>query len=462
MESGLPKVSFWKTIAPRERLGWVVYDWANSAFVLCVITVIGSAYFVGVFGAAAREGPPLRVGEAPALDFAGILLTAEAAWSFLIAASALVVALSSPLLGAIADGIGAKKRFLQVYCAVGVAATLGLWWGWPWWAVGLLILIGNIGFEGGNVYYNAFLPEIAPPGERDLLSSVGYAFGYLGGVIVLIAALLFFVPDAMVAQLGDVHDVFLVIGLWWGGFALITFATVRDRPAARKAGGLGGVIAEAWRELVRTVRGIRNYPNAALFLLAFLFYNDGIATLISNATPYALQNIYLDSSLTEKVGLSQLIPAIIIVQLVAFPGSLFCGWLATRFGEKAAIYFTLAVFTGVVAYGQVIQLITEFYVMSALIGLVLGGAQAVSRALFASLIPEGKSAEFFAFFALSAKFSAMIGPLVYGLLLLLTGSTRAALLSLVIFFIVGGGLLALVDVTEGREQARLAGSAAKT
>ncbi len=114
MESGLPKVSFWKTIAPRERLGWVVYDWANSAFVLCVITVIGSAYFVGVFGAAAQEGPPLRVGEAAALEFGGILLTAEAAWSFLIAASALIVALSSPLLGAIADGIGAKKRFLQV------------------------------------------------------------------------------------------------------------------------------------------------------------------------------------------------------------------------------------------------------------------------------------------------------------------------------------------------------------
>jgi UMF1 family MFS transporter len=276
-------------------------------------------------------------------------------------------------------------------------------------------------------------------------------------VVVLIASLLFLVPDALVAQLGTVHDTFLLVGLWWGGFALITFSVLRDRPGWAQWRELGKVVGSAGRELVATVRGVGRYPNAGLFLLAFLFYNDGIATLISNATPFALQNIYVDETLTEKIGLNQLIPAIILVQIVAFPGSLFCGWLATRFGEKRTIYLTLAVFTGVVAYGQVIQVVREFYIMAALIGLVLGGAQAISRSLFASLIPPGKNAEFFAFFALSSKFSAMFGPLIYGVMLLLTGSTREALLSLVAFFVLGGAILGFVNVRRGREQARVAG-----
>jgi UMF1 family MFS transporter len=452
----LERVSLGRSIATRERLGWVLYDWADSAFVLCVITVIGSAYFVGVFEAEAERAGALKVGDALALAIGGVAVTAEAAWSFIIAASALIVALSSPLLGAIADATGSKKRFLQVYCLSGALATAALWWGLPWWAVGLMILIGNIGFEGGIVFYNAFLPEIAPPGEQDLVSSWGYALGYIGGVIVLIAALLFLVPGALVAQLGNVRDSFILVALWWGGFAWITFSALQERPGRARWREAVAVVRAAGRELAATVHGIGRYPNAALFLLAFLFYNDGIATLISNATPYALQNVYLDRTLTEKVGLSQLIPAIILVQLVAFPGSLWCGWLAARYGEKRTIYFTLAVFTAVVAYGQVIQVVSEFYVMAALIGLVLGGAQAISRSLFASLIPRGKNAEFFAFFALSAKFSAMIGPLTYGLILLLTGSTREALLSLVAFFVLGGTILAAVNVQRGREQARAA------
>ena len=191
--------------------------------------------------------------------------------------------------------------------------------------------------------------------------------------------------------------------------------------------------------------------------MAFLLYNDGIATLISNVTPYALQNIYLDAALTEKITLNELIRAIILVQIIAFPGSLFCGWLATRYGEKPTIYFTLAVFTAVVTYGQVVQLVSEFYVMAAMIGLVLGGAQAISRSLFASFVPPGKSAEFFGFFALSSKFSAMFGPLVYSGLILLTGDTRLALLSLTVFFLAGGTMLYFVNVEKGRADAAQAG-----
>jgi MFS transporter, UMF1 family len=442
------KPSFWRTIATPERAGWIAYDWANSAYVLCVITVIGSAYFVGVFEAAARSAGGLTVGPAPALRVAGVAVTAEAAWSLIMGAAAAIVAFSTPLLGAMADAAGHKKRFMQVYCYAGVLATAALWLGLPWWAVGLLILVGTVGFEGGNVFYNAFLPEIAGPEEQDAVSSGGYAFGYIGGVVVLIASLIWFVPPR-----GDVHIAFLLVAAWWGGFALLTFSLLHERRALRERPTGVGPVRAAARELRRTLGHVMRMPQAALFLAAYLLYNDGIATLISNATPYALQNIYMDPAHTQHITLQALIVAIIMIQLIAFPGSVFCGWLATRVGEKPTLYLTLGVFAFVVTYAQVVSLVREFYVMAALIGLVLGGAQAISRSLFAKFVPPGRTAEFFAFFGLSEKMSAMLGPLVYGGLVLLTGQTRFALLSLTLFFLAGGTLLYFVNVQRGRADA---------
>lgn len=445
-DQGLTKRKKKRLIRTKAQWGWILYDWANSAFVLCVVTVLGSAYFLAVFDDAARSAGDLLVGQAVALRIGSVLFTAESAWSFIIAGAALFVAVSSPLLGAIADGGGSKKRFLQFYCALGVVATVALWWPMPWWAVGLLIWVGNIGFEGGNVFYNGFLPEIAEPHERNQLSSMGYAAGYLGGVLVLTASLAWFVPPR-----GNINDAFLLIGGWWGGFALLTFAWLEERPPAARVPSRR--LVAAWRELRATLRGLGRYPQAVRFLAAFLLYNDGIATLISNATPFALQNVYLDHTLTEKMGLTQLIPAIIMIQVLAVPSSLAFGRLANRFGEKAAIYATLVIFAGVVSYGQFVQVVGEFYFMAALIGLVLGGAQAISRALFASFIPAGKEAEFFAFFALSSKFSAFAGPLIYGSLLLLTGEPRLALLSLSGFFVAGGAVLFFVNVDKGKRDA---------
>ena len=437
----------WRAVFTRERLGFITYDWANSAFVLCVITVIGSKYFVAVFESAAEAAGGLRVGPALAVRVGGIALPAEAAWSFIIAASALLVALSSPVLGALADGAGIKKRFLGAYCAVGVVATLALWFQLPWWAVGALILVANIGFEGGNVFYNAFLPEVAGVREQNLVSSAGFSAGYVGGVLVLIAALFFFIPPK-----GSINDAFLLVGLWWGAFALVTFALMGERPPRSRA--QGNAVGRAFREVGATIKGISRYPQAALFLMAFLLYNDGIVTIISNVTPFALQNIYQDRTLTEKISISQLIQAIIMVQIIGAPATLIFGRVASRFGEKTAIYLTLAVYAGVVAYGQVVQVVSEFFIMAGLIGLVQGGAQAISRSLFASLIPEEKNAEFFGFFALSSKFSGFVGPFLYGALLLLTGDTRLALLTLLVFFVAGGAVLYFVDVERGRREAR--------
>lgn len=446
------KPGYWRTLVTRERVGWIAYDWANSAFVLCVITVIGAKYLVALFEAAAREAGDLMVGPAPALRVGGVALTAEATWSGVVGLSAAFVALSSPFLGAVADAGGIKRRFLQVYCALGVVCTLALWFPLPWWAVALLILVANIGFEGGNVYYNGFLPEIAGPREQDQVSSAGYAFGYIGGVLVLIAALFLFVLPGR-----DVRHAFLLVGVWWGGFALLTFAWVHERPSAHGHTTVAGVLGGAWRQLKGTVQSVSDNRPALLFLCAFLLYNDGIATLISNVTPFALQNVYLDATLTRKVGLQQIIYAIILVQVIGFPGALACGWLSTRIGEKRTLYLTLVVYTAVVSYAQVITVMKEFYVMAAAVGMVQGGAQAISRSLYASFVPPGRTAEYFALFALSSKFSAMIGPLVYGGLLLLTGETRLAVFSLAVFFVLGGVLLSMVNVERGRANAARGG-----
>jgi UMF1 family MFS transporter len=443
-----------RNAADRSWIGWMMYDWANSAFVLCVVSVIGAQYFIYVFEQAAQTAGGLRVGPAVAMNILGAVLPGEAVWSFLMSAAAFIVVITSPFLGTLADGWHVKKQFLRFYCLFGALATLLLVSPQPWWIVGALILAGTVGFEGGNVYYNAFLPEIADVEGQDRLSSWGFAAGYIGGVIVLIASLILFTPVLLNPPAGSIRYSFLLVALWWGGFGMLACALMRERAAGPRKGGLRWAATQSWRELIGTVRNLTRYPQTMKFLLAFLLYNDGIATLISNVTPYALQNIYLDRTLTEKIGTSQLIFAIIIVQLVAFPGSLFFGWLAGKIGQKGTIYLCIGVFIAAVTYGQVARIVTEFYLMAALVGWVLGGSQAISRALFAGFVPEGKSAEFFSFFALSDRVSAMGGPLVYGLLLWLTGNTRIALLSLTVFFLAGGLVLTLVNVEKGRQQAR--------
>jgi UMF1 family MFS transporter len=254
--------------------------------------------------------------------------------------------------------------------------------------------------------------------------------------------------------LGSIRNSFLLIALWWGGFGMLSCLLIQERVDGPRKGGLKWAVTQSWRELVTTIRHLARYPQTMKFLLAFLLYNDGIATLISNVTPYALQNIYLDATYTEKIGTTQLILAIVLVQLLAFPGSLFFGWLASRIGQKGTIFITLGMFIFAVTYGQWAKVVSEFYLMAGVVGWVLGGSQAISRALFAGFVPEGKNAEFFSFFALSDRVAAMLGPLVYGMLLWITGSTRVALLSLTLFFAAGALVLYFVNVEQGRRQAR--------
>ncbi len=422
---------------------WIFYDWANSAFVLCVMTVLGSAWFIALFERAAEEAGGLRVGPALALQLFGIKWTAEAFWSMLVGVSAGVAAFSALFLGAAADAQGRHKQFALTFCLLGSVATASQvfspWWGNSTWVVvALLIFIGNVGYESSNVFYNAYLPKLAAdPQKSAQLSSVGYAMGYAGGALVLLLILAWFIPQHLPAA-------FLLVGLWWGGFGTASLGWLpTTTPSRTNVKGLLNHLKESFRHLQRNAHALR-------FLLAFLLYNDGVATLISNATPYALQNIYTDASLTQKVGIQHLIPMILIIQLMNIPGSLFLGWLTNRSSEKTTIFLSLVAFSITILLAQWIRTLTALYGLAVLIGLFLGGLQAISRSLFASFIPKGKEAEYFSFFAFSARFSAMLGPLVFGGLVLISGDTRPALLSLNVFFLAGGLLLAFVNPVKAR------------
>ncbi|MDH4121325.1 MAG: MFS transporter [Deltaproteobacteria bacterium] len=441
-----PRRTYRQAVSTPARIGWVMYDWADSAFALGIITVLGPAFFLGVFHKAATpEG--LSVGGATAMNLGGVSVTGEAAWAFLISLSALVVAVSSPFLGALADLGGYKRRLLGLFFLSGAAATAAVALGVSWWWTGLCMLLANIGYEGAHVYYNGFLAEMASEEDRPLLSSAGFSLGYLGGMVALLGALAWFVPPH-----GDIHHAFLWIGAWWGGFGLITLLLVRDAAVQGRAHSWGNQLKTARQELVRTLKGLRNHPQALWFLGAFLLYNDGITTLITAITPFALQNLYVDEARTLHPQVKDLIPAILLSQIVAIPGSLATGWLASRWGEKASLYLCLAILCFVLFYGQVIQTMRELMVMAGLVGLVLGGSQAISRSLYASFIPPGRSAEFFSFYALSHKVSSVFGPLLYGVILLFTGQTRTALLGMCVLFVAGGVLLWRVDVPLGRAQ----------
>ncbi len=422
---------------------WAFYDWANSAFVLCVMTVLGSAWFIALFEQAAEEAGGLRVGSALALPLFGSRWTAEAAWSILVGASAGVAALGALLLGPVVDARGKHKQFALLFCLLGATATVGqsLWplWSdvsWSWAVIGLLVFIGNVGYESANVFYNAYLPQLTSnPKENARLSSLGYALGYAGGALILLALLIWLVPDHL-------PTAFLLIGLWWGCFGILSLGWL---PATSQT-----QVKSIFGSLKRSLLNLLKHPHHLRFLLAFLLYNDGIATLISNATPYALQNIYTDASLSQKVGIKDLILMIIIIQVMNIPGTLFLGWLSNRTSEKTTIFICLIAFSITILLAQVIHTLVELYWLAVLIGLFLGGLQAISRSLFASFIPYGREAEYFSFFALSSRFSAMMGPLVFGGLVFISGDTRIALLSLNAFFLAGGVLLAFVNPAQAR------------
>jgi UMF1 family MFS transporter len=421
-----------------ERLGlgrpdiraWAMYDWANSAFQTTIIAAVFPIYFHKVAAA----------GLAPAEA------TSRFAWATTIAI--LIVAVIAPLLGAVADYAAMKKRLLGVFLAIGVVATGAMYWieRGDWLFALVLFVIGNVGVAGSVVFYDSLLPHLVGPSDLDRVSSAGYALGYIGGGVLLALNLamiqkpaLFGIPDAGMATRLSLASV----AVWWLVFSIPLFRRVPEPPRRIEPDETPRMnpVLTGGRRLLETFHELRKYRQAFLLLLAFLLYNDGIQTIIRMATTYG-----------SEVGIdeSAMILALLITQFIGVPFAFLFGALADRIGAKRAIFGGLAVYAGITVLGYYMKNATQFLALAALVGMVQGGTQALSRSLFASMIPRHKSSEFFAFFGVFERYAGILGPAVFAWVSAHSGTSRSAILSVIAFFVLGAAILTRVDVAAGR------------
>lgn len=425
----------------RGVLAWCLYDAGDSAFVTSIVTVLLPIFFGGLF-------PP-----GGAASLGRWHTSSDALWGYASALYMLLAALAGPVLGAMADARGHKRRFLGVCAAVGVVATaaLGLVGPGQYLLCIALYVIAGFFWSAGNVFYDGFLPDLADsPAEMDTLSSVGYAFGYLGGGLVLAASLLLIVCHARLGLASPVAAVrlsFVLAAAWWGAFTLPLLLRGRERTAVRPPGPpVRGAIREGFVRVARTLARLRRLPELTKFLVAFLLYNTGIGTVIVVVARFAESELALSYE--------QIVGCLLMVQFVAMPAALLFIVLARRIGSRNSIFAGLAVFTAVVVCSTGLRTAGQFYALGVAVALVLGGTQAISRSVYGSMIPPGMSAEFYGFFSIFNKVGTFVGPLAFGLARDLTGTSRSAILVLAAFFVAGFGLLATVRIGRGVEQAK--------
>ncbi|MFJ2087151.1 MFS transporter [Micromonospora chokoriensis] len=429
----------------RERRGWYIYDWANSAFQTTVITVFLGPFLTTVAEVAA--GCELGADSCDGFVYPlGIKVAAGSYYPYLISLSVFLTVFVLPVIGAIADRSAHKKRLLGGAAFTGAGATIAMAFvtGDRYLLGGALFLVANISFGAAIVVYNSFLPQLGGPDERDGISSRGWALGYLGGGLLLalnlVAITLLDDGDNPQRTLDLARWSIVSAGVWWALFTLVPLRWLRERPSAAALTGGGNVLTDGFRQLGRTVREIKAYPLTLYFLLAFLVYNDGIQTVITLASQYGTEEL--------RLAQSTLIITILLVQFLAFGGALSLGALARRIGAWKTVLLSLVLWTGVIiaAFRLPAEAPVPFMVLGAAIGLVLGGSQALSRSLFSQLIPTGKEGEYYGFYEISDKGTSWLGPLAFGLVFQLTSSYRVGLVSLLIFFVVGFLLLAAVPM----------------
>jgi len=428
-------------VQKREIFGWVMYDFANSAFATTILAVIFNQYFATVV-AGGEKG----------VDLLGFRLHGASFFTFSLSLSMALSAVLSPFLGAVADSSGMKKRFLMIFCYTAVLFTGLLYFvhAGDYWMGATLFIIANIGFSGGNVFYNAFLPEISTRGNIGRVSGMGWAWGYIGGGTLLALNLVMLqYPEKIGFPAGafTVQDCFLSVALWWLIFSAPTFVFVKERgigtdPSRRLSFRAG------YRRLKHAFQQIRTFRELTTFLVAFLIYNDGIETVIVMASIFGAEVLGMQTH--------ELILFFLMIQGIAFLGSLVFGWLADAIGNKRTILITLGVWSLIVIWAFQLGLFwdrkTEYWVLGILVALVMGGSQAASRSLQGLFTPEANSAEFFGFFAVSGKFASVFGPLIYGILVAVTGDVQSGILSVLIFFLAGMAILWTVDEKKGMEE----------
>jgi len=437
----------------REIFGWAMYDWANSAFSTTVGTVFLGPYVASLARSAAEAAGTSTV------SFLGIPVAPDSFLPYCISFSVGMQVLFLPILGAIADYSHLRKRMMQIFATIGALATILMFLlsGGLWWLGGVLFIIANLSFGAAMVFYNAYLPDIASEEERDRVSSYGWAMGYMGGGILLALNLAFFIFSEDIGVPGDlaVRINLASAGIWWLGFAFITWARLRPRHAARKLPAGENYASIGFKQLKKTFSEVRRFPETMKFLLAYFLYNDGIQTVIAVAATFAAAPVIQGGLEQDQTTLTAVI---LMIQFVAFFGALFWGKLAGWIGAKQSVIVSLVIWAGVViyAYGGLKgdSVTAQFFILGIFIALVMGGSQAISRSLFAQMIPNGKEAEFFAFYEVSERGTSWIGPLVFGIANQMFNNLRIGILSLIFFFIMGLLLLPAVNVRKAIEDAK--------
>jgi UMF1 family MFS transporter len=449
----------------REIFGWAMYDWANSAFSTTVGTVFLAPYVANLAADAAKAEFLAKNGFAwdtlatpsPLLvNFFGVPVAPDSFMGYCISISVLLQVFVLPILGAIADYSHMRKRMMQFFATIGALATILMFFvvGSIWWLGGLLFIVANLAFGAAVVFYNAYLPDIASEDQRDRVSSFGWAMGYLGDGILLALNLAFFifheklgVPTGLAIRINLASA-----GVWWLGWSFLTWARLHPRRARRPLPARETYFSVGFKQLGKTIQEIRHFPETLKYLLAYLFYNDGIQTVIAMSSTFAAAPLVRGGL---ELDTSTLTMVILIVQFVAFFGALFWGRLAGWVGAKQSIIISLVIWSGVVTYAylgmQGDSRVMEFTLLGVVIAIVLGGSQAISRSLFAQMIPAGKEAEYYSFYEISDRGTSWIGPVLFAVVNQWMGSLRPALFSLIVLFVVGLIILPFVNMKKAKE-----------
>ena len=425
----------------REQRAWYFYDWANSAFSTTIAGVLFAPYLIAIAEEAAVNDR---------INVLGLSVAPGSLPSYTITASTLLSAVLLPLLGAVADRTARKKDLLAGFAWAGAAAAALLFFmtGDNWQLGVIAFIVANLCFGAAAVFNDAILCLISEEDERDRVSSRGWAYGYAGGGLLLALNFLLvsFLPFGLSEGMA-VRISMLSAAVWWAGFTFIPFLKIRNRPPEHVVPETGGYVSRSFGQLWTTLREMRRYPVALTFLVAYLFFNDGIQTVIASASTYGV----------EELGFSTgtVLATYLVVQFVAVAGALGFGRAAQRYGAKQVILVGLGIWSLIVTAALFVpegQLL-PFMALAVAIGIVLGGTQALARSYFSLLIPRGREAEFFSFYHAMERGTSWFGTLVFGVVFQLTGSYRPAIFALIVFFIVGGALLLKVDTARGIREA---------
>jgi UMF1 family MFS transporter len=431
----------------REQRGWYMYDFANSAFSTTVVTLFLGPYLTIIAKAASDAQGYVH-------PF-GIPVDHRSYWSYIVSLSVILQVIFLPMVGAVADYGRRKREVLAATAYLGAVATLGMFFleGSDYLFGGLLFLIANVAFGASVVIYNSFLPEIAPREERDAVSSKGFAVGYIGGGVLLALNLVLFLNTAKIGMT-DAMAVRISLasaGAWWAIFTIPTLATVHNRGPARTLAAGQSAVATVLRQLSHTIRDVRHYPQTMTFLIAYLLYNDAVQTVITLASQFGSDEL--------KIPISQLTLAILMVQFVAFFGAMLFSWIAGLINAKRAVVLSLFIWTASLIYIYVaVKTTVEFFILAAIVGAIMGGTQALSRSLYAQIIPKAHEAEYYSVYEVSDKGTSWLCPILFGLTMQFTHSYRLAILSLVVFFIAGMLVLLKVDMARGERDVDQAGA----